>query len=197
MAEKRYTHTVDVESDWGGRVNSYDGIDKGLPLIYKTFKRYNVKGLFFISTEILKDRPAVVSEILAEGHEVACHGHFHFCFKEPWRQDMNMQISKTILQNYSQQSRFEYRSPKFSYTYYGHQYSDPNNHVSVLKVNWLRQEAKKDSIFYLHPFDIVGGKNAPNLFCKWWYSRPGKAHETFNRLVRCYPGDMRLEPTQA
>ncbi len=190
--DKKYSWTVDVEGDWGGRVNTYDGIDKGLPLIYKTFKRNNVKGLFFISTELLKDRPGVVSEIIREGHEIACHGHFHFCFDEPWRQDMNMQISRTILENYTEQTRLEYRAPKFSYTYHGHEYSDPKNHVSVLKHLWLGQRITQKSTFYLHPFDIVGGKNAPTLFSKWWYSKPRKAYETFNRLVHRYHGDLRL-----
>jgi len=193
LAEKRYTHTVDVEGDWGGREDLYAGLDIGLPLIYKTFKRNNVKGLFFISTEILKERPSIAHDIQVEGHEIACHGHFHFTFKEPWRQNQNMQISRTILENYSEQSRFEYRAPKFSYTYYGHQYSDPANHVSVLKHMWYKQRITKNSVFYIHPFDVVGGKNAPTLFCKWWYSKPKKAYETFNRLVHRYPGDMRLE----
>ena len=169
-----------------------DGIDKGMPLIYKAFKTYNVKGLFFISTEILEERPGIIQDILNEGHEIACHGHFHTCFKEPWRQNQNMSISKTILENYSSQSRFELRAPKFSYIFKGQPYSDPENHVSILKHMWLNQKITKDSIFYLHPFDIVGGENAPTLFSKLWYSKPRKAYETFLNLLKSYPGDMRL-----
>ena len=193
MAEKRYTWTVDTELDWGGRSISYDGLDRGLPLIYKTFKKHNVRALFFVSTEILQDRPSIARDIVAHGHELGCHGHFHFTFQEPWRQHQNMSISKTILENYCEQSRFEYRAPKFSYTFYGHGYSDPDKHISILRYMWYRQKVKKDTVFYLHPFDIVGGPNPPTLFCRWWYAKPRKAYETFNHLVSRYPGDIRLE----
>lgn len=193
MAEKRYTWTVDVEGDWGGRTNTYLGLDKGLPIIYRTFRKHNVKALFFISTELLQECPAIASEIVKEGHEIGCHGHFHFTFQEPWRQHQNMSISKTILENYCEQSRFEYRAPKFSYTFYGHQYSDPLNHVSILRHMWYRHRVTSNSVFYIHPFDLVGGKNAPTLFCKWWYSKPRKAYDTFTRLISEHPGNMCLE----
>ena len=192
MDKKNFKHTFDIEFDWGGRTNGTDGLDKGMPLIYKALKKYDVKGLFFISTEILQDRPGIVQDIINEGHEIACHGHFHFCFKETWRQDQNMQINKTILENYSDQTYWNFRSPKFSKTFYGQFYSDPANHVSILKHMWTKQKITKDSIFYLHPFDIVGGTNPPNLFCKLWYSKPKKAYETFIDLLKRYPGDIRL-----
>ena len=190
--EKKFTWTIDCEFDEGGRTNGTDGLDKGMPLIYKALRQYNVKGLFFINTEVLEERPGIAQDILNEGHEIACHGHFHVCFKEPWRQNQNMLISKTILENYSDQPYFSYRAPKFSYTFSSQRYSDPANHVSLLKHMWLKQKINKDSIFYLHPFDIVGGKNPPNLFCKTWYSKPRKAYETFINLLKRYPGDMRL-----
>lgn len=192
MSTKKFKWTFDCEGSWGGRTNDMDGLDKGMPLIYKALRKNDVKGLFFISTEILEERPGLVQDILNEGHEIACHGHFHFCFKEPWRQNQNMKISKTILENYSDQPHFDFRAPKFSYTFNGQPYSDPANHVSVLKHMWTGQKITKDSVFYLHPFDIVGGKNAPNMFCKLWYSKPRKAYETFLNLLKRYPGDVRL-----
>ena len=194
---KKFTWTVDVEFDNGGRTNGTDGLDKGMPLIYKALRNNNTKGLFFISTEILEEQPGVVQDILNEGHNIACHGHFHHCFKEPWRQNQNMKISKTILENYSNQAHFDFRAPKFSYVFNGQPYSDPLNHVSVLKHMWYGQKITKDSVFYLHPFDIVGGKNPPNLFCKMWYSKPRKAYETFLNLLRRYPGDIRLHKDTA
>lgn len=190
--DKTFHWTVDCEGDFGGRTNTTDGLDKGMPIIYKAFKRHDVKGLFFISTEILENRPGIAQDIINEGHEIACHGHFHFCFKEPWRQEQNMQISKTILENYSDQIYWNVRAPKFSYNFQGQIYSSPENHVSILKHMWTKQKITKDSIFYLHPFDLVGGKYAPTVFCKLWYSKPRKAYETFIDLLRRYPGDMRL-----
>ena len=175
--------TTDLEFDWGGRTNGTDGLDKGMPLIYKALKEHDIKGLFFINTEVLEERPGIVQDILNEGHEIGCHGHFHVCFKEPWRQHQNMLICKSILENYSTQTHWHYRAPKFSYIFPGQPYSDPNNHVGLLKHMWFKQKVTKDSILYLHPFDLVEAKHAPNLFCKLWYSKPKRAYETFRRLL--------------
>jgi len=193
LSTKLFKWTFDVEYSFGGRTNGTDGIDKGMPLIYKALKQHNVKGLFFISTEILAERPGIVQDILNEGHDIGCHGHFHVCFKEPWRQHQNMLISKTLLEDYTIQSHFYYRAPKFSYIFNGQPYSDPQNHVSILKYMWFWKKVTKDTVFYLHPFDLVEGKDAPNLFCKLWYSNPRRAYETFLDLLNRYPGDIRLD----
>ncbi len=185
--DKKYRWTIDAELDWGGRSNGTHGLDKGLPLILKAFREAKIKALFFISTEIMEYRPHVIEDIKNEGHELGAHGHFHFCFQEPWRQNMNMNISKKILESYSDKTHFYVRAPKFSYIFYGQLYSDPKDHVSLLKHMWTKQKIKKDSILYLHPFDIVGAKHAPTLFCKSWYSKPKKAYETFLNLVNRYP----------
>lgn len=196
--EKKYTWTIDVDGgDWGARTKGTDGIDKGMPLIYKALRDYDVKGLFFINTEVFEERPGIAQDILNEGHEIACHGHFHVCFKESWRQVQNMLISKSLLTDCTTQSYFSFRAPKFSYVFKGQPYSDPINHVSLLKYMWLWKKITNDSIFYLHPFDLVEGKNPPNLFCKVWYSKPRQAYETFLDLLRRYPGDIRLNKDTA
>lgn len=192
MAEKTYTWTVDCEGSWGGRSDNMDGIDKGIPLIFKLFREHDVKGLFFISTEILDRRPGFVQDVINEGHEVGNHGHFHVPFKEYWRQIQNKNIAENILRNYTNQEYFHFRAPKFSYPMYGHRYSDPKGHVSILKHTWFGGSRNKEEIFYLHPFDIIKGVKPPNLFCKLWYAHPKKAYETFINLVTRYPGTNRL-----
>lgn len=187
-----FNWTVDLEHDFGGRTNGTDGIDKGLPLIFKLFREHNVKALFFVSTEVLKFRPGVVQDIINQGHEIGNHGHFHAPFKEPWRHVQNKEIADTILKNYTTQDYFHFRAPKFSYPMYGHLYSDPTGHVGLLKYMWFGGKPNKETIFYLHPFDIIGGKESPNLFCKIWYAHPKRAYETFINLVTRYPGDNRL-----
>lgn len=191
--DKKFTWTIDCEGDFGGRTNGTEGIDRGLPKILKAFKEHNVKGLFFISTETLENRESYVMDILNQGHEIGSHGHFHICYKEPWRVIQDKTISDTILKGYKNESRFEFRAPKFHYKLYGHVYSDKINHVSVMKRMWYGQKIPKDPIFYLHPFDIVGGGSAPNLFSKIWYSHPKDAYETFLNLLRCYPGSVLLD----
>ncbi len=193
MASNKYTFTVDVEADFGGRDSGIIGLDSGLPKIYRAFKQNNIKALFFVSTEVLGQRPGVIQDILNEGHEIGLHGHFHVPWKEMWRQKQNMDICENIVRNYTNQSYFYIRSPKFSCSFYNQPYSYKNGHVSLLKRLWFKQSIPIDPIFYIHPFDIVGGKHAPNLFSSIWYSRPKEAYETFLNLVRLYPGDIRLD----
>lgn len=192
MAEKLFKLTVDCEGDWGGRTNGTDGLDRGLPIIFKLLRERNINGLFFVSTEILDGRLSAVQDILTEGHEVGNHGHFHVKFKEPWRQKQNKDIGHNVLRNWSSYEYLEYRAPKFSHQIHGHRYSYPYGHMGLLKSMWFNKKPNGDEIFYLHPFDIVGGSNPPNLFCKLWYSRPRRALETLIDWLDNYPGDRRL-----
>ena len=186
--------TCDVEVDFGGRTSGVDGLILGLPKILKTFKDYNVRALFFVSTEALDYHKSFVYDILEAGHEIGNHGHFHLCLKDYWRQRQNMELGHEILKGYATtQSRFEYRAPKFSHQVEGHEYSYREGHVGLLKHLWLRTQIPSNPCFYLHPFDLVRWTNAPSLFCKFWYSRPMEAYDLFRDLVRRYPGDMRLE----
>lgn len=194
MAEKMYTWTIDTELNFGGRTEGTSGIDFGLPIIFKLFKERNIKGLFFVSTEVMEKRLSVTQDILNEGHEVGNHGHFHIPFKEPWRQIQSKEIADNILREYTGKDFHEFRAPKFSYQIHGHRYSDPKGHVGLLKHTWFGGKINEDSIFYLHPFDIVRGDKAPNLFCKIWYSKPEMALNVLRNLTRLYPGNNRLEP---
>ena len=192
MAET-FNWTVDTEGDWGGRTDGVTGIDIGLPKIFKLFREHDIKGLFFVSTEVLEKRPSLVQDIIHAGHEVGNHGYFHTCFKEPWRAHMNMRVSKVLLQmNCQEQDRFEIRAPKFSTVFEGHKYSDPRGHVGLLKYMWFGGDLDGSEIFYLHPFDIVGGPGAPNPFSSIWYAKPKRAYETLVKLVTRYPGRNRL-----
>lgn len=192
MAEKPFKVTIDVETDFGGRNDGVDGLDKGMPIIFSLLKNRGIKALFFVSTEVMDKRLSIVQDILNEGHEVGNHGHFHVPYKEPWRQIQNKNIADNVLRNFTNRDYHHFRAPKFSYVMHGHRYSDPKGHVGLLKYMWFGGKIKDDTIFYLHPFDIVGGSNPPNLFCKLWYSNPGRARETLTSLLNQCPGDNRL-----
>lgn len=183
--DKKILATVDTEFDFGGRTNGTDGLDKGIPIILKTFEEFNVKGLFFINTEIMDSRPGVIQDIINAGHEIGCHGHFHTCFKEPWRQVQNMKICQELLSGYTHQDHFYWRAPKFCQSFYNQEYSYVDNHVGLLKSMWFKKEYKSNNILYFHPFDIVTtGEPPPNLFCKLWYSKPKRAYELLRKTIQ-------------
>src|SRR3990167_1565545 len=58
VLDKTFTWTVDVESDWGGRTSGALGIKEGLPAILEIFRAYNIKALFFVSSESALDNQA-------------------------------------------------------------------------------------------------------------------------------------------
>ena len=183
--DKKFVFTVDFEGDWGGRTNGTQGITDGLPLILEIFRSYSVKALFFISSELALDNRGIIQRILEKGHEIGSHGHFHIKYKDRWRSEQDRGISERLLSIFTDK-KLEYRAPKFSHEYEDSVYSRRKNHVSILKYSWFGGGLPNHPIFYIHPFDIVEGKNAPNLFCKLLYSNPNHVYNTFVNLVRVY-----------
>lgn len=173
--------TVDVENDWGGRTQGTKGIDDGLPRILETFDRFGIQGIFFISTELLELYPSLPAYLRLLRHTVGSHGHFHVRYKERWRAEEDKELSLNLL------NATEYRAPWFNYET-DSVYSRRENHVSILKKSWFGDRINDNSIFYIHPFDIVGGDRAPSLFTRILYSRPNHVWDTFNMLCRLYPG---------
>lgn len=175
--------TVDTEFDWGGRTQSTLGLKYGIPIILELFKKYKVKGLFFISTELLRDHRNVIQSIKDEGHELGSHGHFHVVYKDRFRAHQDMEISKALITGMTGNQYPRYRAPKFSFDN-GDEYANPRNHTSLLKYTWGLQILPENGIFYMHPFDIIDAhQDAPNLFCKLWYSRPKDARNNLENLL--------------
>lgn len=191
MATKRYRWTVDVERDWGGRTNAVRGLTYGLPKILEIFSKYSVKGLFFISTELLRNNSREIAAITKAGHEVGSHGHFHHVWDDWYRAEEDRQISLALLSAMFGDKSFEYRAPKFSHKTVS-QYSDKSHHTSLLRQLWAPQPITNSTIFYVHPFDIINDRKPPSLFCRAWYSRPKEALSLLERLVKAYSGDQRL-----
>ena len=160
--------------------------------VIRRSKEYNIKGIFFVSTEILftgfqkirADYIRLLQDIALRGHTIGSHGHFHYDYRKVPRRVVTNEISNAyaILRDIIGVEATLWRSPKFSIPVENHIYSFPKNHTSLLRHMWYGQPMRK--IFYLHPFDIVKPKTKPpNLFCKLWYSQPERAYETFKNLV--------------
>lgn len=186
--QTRYQMTVDCESDYGGRTNSYQGISEGLPRLLDTFDDYKIKSICFISTEILEEWPLVIRDIQSRGHKIGSHGHFHFRYRDSWRAQQDMHLSRAFIQSNGGISPIPYRAPWFNYEVPMERYSYKFGHASVLKLAWgFPKDMSKVSIFYIHPFDIVMPKTkAPNLFCKLLYSRPKQVRIKLEELCMRY-----------
>ena len=97
--------TVDIETDWGGRLkpskNNMKGIYEGLEIILKLFQKYNICSTFFISTETMEEAKDELLNIKKFGHEVASHGHNHISYKNLDHESIykDLMKSKVILED--------------------------------------------------------------------------------------------------
>ena len=182
--EGNYTHVVHVEGDWGGRTDGISGITNGIPRILEVFRAYKIKALFLVSTELAFENKHYINAIIEKGHELGSHGHFHIKYKDKWRAQKDKEISDRLLTIFPGKHP-SYCAPWFSYET-DSIYSKRANHVSILKQTWFGGTLPENPIFYIHPFDIVGGDNAPNLFTRILYGRPDAVYNTFTRFARLY-----------
>jgi len=108
--------TVDTEKDIGF-MDTYYGIDEGLPIILDIFKKYNIKATFFISGEAAEYlyTKGLLKEILKDSHEIASHGFTHTDYRtwEYTRVRAEVCRSKKVLEEYTGKTVSGYRAPQF------------------------------------------------------------------------------------
>ena len=111
--------TVDVETDWGGRLkpskNNMKGIYEGLEIILELFQKYDIYSTFFISTETMEEAKDELLNIKKFGHEIASHGYNHMKLNKLTRDEFKTQIVKSIdlLQETFDEEIIGFRSPQF------------------------------------------------------------------------------------
>lgn len=95
-------HGVEISLDEGVRVSS-EGLEKILDLC----ERCRVKATFFVTGNFAKRRPELMTRMVRNGHEVACHGVDHF---EPKPTDVSE--SKKIVKKVADVKVVGYRQPR-------------------------------------------------------------------------------------
>lgn len=73
--------TVDAEPDCPPFLWTWRGIDEGLPRLLELLDEEGVQATFFTTGGTAEARPGAVTEIVAHGHELACHGFSHNNFR--------------------------------------------------------------------------------------------------------------------
>lgn len=193
MAEKIPPHliTCDVETDWGGRTHTVQGLKEGLPFILELFRSHNIKALFFVNTELLRYHHRDIASIKEKGHAIGNHGHFHHIFDSLDRQHQNKEIGEQLLRAYSlvPAGPIPFRAPKFSLRI-NDVYSRKGiwgevEHTGLIRHLYGMDKLSDNRILYFHPFDIIKPNTpAPNLFCKLWYSQHDRAKALLTKIVR-------------
>lgn len=72
--------TVDMEQDCPPYLSTFRGVEEGTPRLLDLLAEEDVAGTFFTTGQVGLRYPKTVEQIIAAGHELACHGHTHRSF---------------------------------------------------------------------------------------------------------------------
>ena len=72
--------TVDLEPDCPPFLTGFRGVEQGLPALLDLLRELDVPTTFFTTGEVADRYPSSVERLVAEGHELACHGMTHTAF---------------------------------------------------------------------------------------------------------------------
>jgi len=68
--------TVDTERDFPPILNTYKGMDEGIPILLDIFDQYDIKATFLVTGHVAKMRPDTV-KLISEEHEIGNHSLYH------------------------------------------------------------------------------------------------------------------------
>lgn len=69
--------TIDTEHDCPPFANSDRGIREGMPKLLELLRLRGAIATFFTTGDIVRRFPGVIESIMADGHEIGCHGDLH------------------------------------------------------------------------------------------------------------------------
>ncbi len=69
--------TCDVEQDCPPFMETFRGIEEGLPELLALLARRGIAGTFFTTGDVARRFPAAIRGMVAQGHELGCHGDTH------------------------------------------------------------------------------------------------------------------------
>jgi peptidoglycan/xylan/chitin deacetylase (PgdA/CDA1 family) len=108
--------TVDTEKDIGF-MDTYYGIDEGLPFVLDLFKEHDIRATFFVSGESASylHGTKMLGRIVRGSHEIASHGYTHADYRawEYARIREDVCRSKKVLEEYTGRAVLGYRVPQF------------------------------------------------------------------------------------
>ena len=126
MSDLRVAFTIDLEPDcppflWGWR-----GLEEGMPRLLVMLREEGVRATFFTTGDAARRYPEVVRALLADDHELACHGMTHRAFPDLTPDEARMEIeeSASILRRFATVTSF--RAPYLRF---------PEEYVPIVEAN--------------------------------------------------------------
>ena len=106
--------TVDVEQDVPPFLDTWRGMEEGVPALLKLLSKRGVRATFFVTGQAAKLYPKLIKQI-SRSHEVACHGYEHerfdrLGFREQLRR---IELATKILTKVVGHRPLGFRAPNF------------------------------------------------------------------------------------
>jgi peptidoglycan/xylan/chitin deacetylase (PgdA/CDA1 family) len=116
--------TVDLEPDCPPFLTGFRGVEHGLPALLDLLARLEIPATFFTTGEVAERYPQAVERLVAEGHELGCHGMSHAAFTSLDHETARAEIEQSaeILRRSAPVTSF--RAPYLRF---------PNSYVSILE----------------------------------------------------------------
>ena len=160
----------DAQAIWDGSFNLLSpaymsrgefGAEVGAPRILDLLKKYDLKATWFIPGHTADTFPEICRRVIAEGHEVGCHGYIH---SNPTNQTLEyekhvMEISLAALERLGAPKPVTYRSPYWDFS--------PNTMKILEKNGFLYDSSLMGNDF--HPYLVRPVENhseSANIFGK-------------------------------
>ncbi len=65
------------------------------PLVLDALRRANIRAVFFVLGEAVERHPALLRQIMADGHQIGIHGYHHQPFVRLWPRAIQTEVEKT------------------------------------------------------------------------------------------------------
>lgn len=80
VAPRLVAFTVDLEQDCPPFLSGFRGMEQGFPALADLLDRLRVPATFFTTGDVATRFPSAVRRLIADGHELGCHGMTHTAF---------------------------------------------------------------------------------------------------------------------
>lgn len=109
--------TIDVEQDAPPFLDTWRGIESGLPLMLELLAKHNVQATFFVTGMAAERFPELIAEV-SQRHEVSCHGYEHERFDRLAADEQRRRIEKAteVLHKVTGTKPPGFRAPNFKST---------------------------------------------------------------------------------
>lgn len=95
MPPRVASFTVDLEPDCPPYLWTWRGVEEGMPRLLELLARRSIRATFFTTGEVARRFPRLIERLVAEGHELACHGMSHQPFDRMSRAEAEHEISES------------------------------------------------------------------------------------------------------